>query len=94
VRQRFWRRLLDGYGKASANCPGESFCPSVRNLAELRELAASFTVSVGDTLGTWATSSQHFHEQHLNEQLRLLALFPKTSSEINASMTLSSMVMN
>ncbi|PWK30247.1 polysaccharide deacetylase family protein [Pseudomonas sp. OV226] len=84
VRQRFWQRLLDGYGKASANCPGEPFCPSVRNLAELRELAASFTVSAGDTLGTWVTSSQHFHEQYLNEQLRLAALFPKISSEIQS----------
>ncbi|WP_412072334.1 polysaccharide deacetylase family protein [Pseudomonas fluorescens] len=82
VRQRFWQRLLDGYGKASANCHGEPFCPSVRNLAELRESAASFTVSARDTFGTWATSSQNFHEQYLNEQLRLAALFPKTSSEI------------
>lgn len=82
VRQRFWQRLLLNYGKASADCHGAAFCAPVRNLGELRQLVAGFTADTSGTYGTWAQSSQVFHEQYLNEQLRLAALFPKISSEI------------
>ncbi|WP_025128463.1 polysaccharide deacetylase family protein [Pseudomonas sp. PH1b] len=82
VRQRFWRLLLNNYQLASRDCEGEAFCLAVRNLAQLRQLAASFTGRSKSTYGPWAEASARFHQQYLNEQLRLAALFPTVSSEI------------
>ncbi|POA29109.1 MULTISPECIES: polysaccharide deacetylase family protein [unclassified Pseudomonas] len=82
VRQRFWDRLLSNYRSASQNCEAELFCPQVRGLDDLRQQAASFTGEVVPAYAAWASVSRVFHEQYLNEQLRLAALFPRISSEI------------
>lgn len=82
VRERFWNRLLNNYRSASQDCEGEMFCPQVRGLGDLRQLAAGFTGDTSPAYAPWANASRIFHEQYLNEQLRLAALFPKISSEI------------
>ncbi|NBF07201.1 polysaccharide deacetylase family protein [Pseudomonas sp. Fl4BN1] len=82
VRQRFWELLLGNYRLASQDCDGAPFCLPVRNLGELRQLVASFTGESKSTYGAWAQASAQFHQQYLNEQLRLAALFPTVSSEI------------
>ncbi|BBN52195.1 polysaccharide deacetylase [Pseudomonas chlororaphis subsp. aurantiaca] len=82
VRERFWIRLLSSYHSASQDCEGAAFCPLVRNLDDLRQLAQGFTGTVSPAYDAWAQASRQFHEQYLNEQLRLAALFPKISSEI------------
>ncbi|KAF0862332.1 polysaccharide deacetylase family protein [Pseudomonas sp. LD120] len=82
VRQRFWALLLNNYRLASRDCEGTPFCLPVRNLGELRQLVASFTGESKSTYGAWAEASTRFHQQYLNEQLRLAALFPSISSEI------------
>ncbi|AAY95699.1 polysaccharide deacetylase family protein [Pseudomonas protegens] len=82
LRQRFWEQLLDNYRQASQDCDGEPFCLQVRSLGELRQLAASFTGASKAAYGAWGEASGQFHQQYLNEQLRLAALFPAVSSEI------------
>lgn len=82
VRQRFWELLLNNYRLASQDCEGAPFCLPVRNLGELRQLVVSFTGGSKATYGSWAEASALFHLQYLNEQLRLAALFPSVSSEI------------
>lgn len=82
VRQRFWALLLVNYQMASRDCGTAPFCQPVRNLAELRQLVAGFTGESKATYDAWAKASARFHQQYLQEQLRLAALFPTVSSEI------------
>jgi len=82
VRQRFWERLLGSYRSASQDCNGAAFCPMVRGLDDLRQLAGSFSGETNPAYASWAQASRVFHERYLTEQLRLAALFPKISSEI------------
>ena len=76
VRDGLWDRLLSTYRNASQNCDGEPFCPRVRSVADLRQLAAAFTGEISPAYAAWASKSQVFHEQVLNEQLRVAVLVP------------------
>lgn len=82
VRQRFWSRLLENYRAASSNCEGRPFCFPVADLGELRQRLKGFAVDPASAYWRWSLSSRQFHENYLNEQLRLAALFPRISSEI------------
>jgi hypothetical protein len=42
----------------------------------LRQLAAAFTGEISPAHAVWASKSQVFHEQMLNEQLRVAVLVP------------------
>ena len=84
VRQRFWKRLLDNYRLASGGCEGQPFCFSVGDVGELRQRLASFTVDTTSPYFRWSLASRRFHDAYLNEQLRLAALFPHISSEIQS----------
>ncbi|WP_447787913.1 MULTISPECIES: polysaccharide deacetylase [Pseudomonas] len=76
VREGLWDRLLMTYRNASQNCDGEPFCPRVRSVADLRQLAAAFTGEISPAYAVWASKSRVFHEQALNEQLRVAVLVP------------------
>lgn len=76
VREGLWDRLLITYRNASQNCDGEPFCPRVRSVADLRQLAAAFTGEISPAYAVWASKSQVFHEQVLDEQLRVAVLRP------------------
>lgn len=76
VRDSLWDRLLTTYRNASQNCDGEPFCPRARSVAELRQLAAAFTGEISPAYAAWASKSRVFHEQALNEQLRVAVLVP------------------
>lgn len=76
VRDGLWDRLLITYRGASQNCDDEPFCPRVRSVADLRQLAAAFTGEISPAHAVWASKSQTFHEQALNEQLRVAVLVP------------------
>ncbi|MDT9675621.1 polysaccharide deacetylase [Pseudomonas sp. JV414] len=76
VREGLWDRLLLTYRNASQNCDGEPFCPRVRSVADLRQLAAAFTGEISPAFAVWASKSRVFHEQALNEQLRVAVLVP------------------
>jgi hypothetical protein len=76
VRDGLWDRLLTTYRNASQSCDDEPFCPRVRSVADLRQLAAAFTGEISPAYAAWASKSQVFHEQALNEQLRVAVLVP------------------
>lgn len=71
VRQRYWQRLLANYGHASKDCP---HCEKIDSLNALRSQAAQAVI---------AELRIRFHQYYLYELLRLAALFPATSSEID-----------
>lgn len=83
VRQRFWQRLAGNYQLASQGCNSAPFCPAIHSVGDLRQAAADFNGAADAKYAAWAQSSARFHQQYLNEQLRLAALFPKISSEID-----------
>jgi hypothetical protein len=76
VRDGLWDRLLVTYRGASQNCDGEPFCPRVRSVADLRQLAAAFTGEISPAHAVWVSKSQTVHEQALNDQLRVAVLVP------------------
>lgn len=76
VRDGLWDRLLTTYRRASQNCDGEPFCPRVRSVADLRQLAAAFTGEISPAHAVWASKSRVFQEQVLNEQLRVAVMAP------------------
>ncbi|WP_367373756.1 polysaccharide deacetylase [Pseudomonas lini] len=76
VRDGLWDRLLTTYGNASQNCDGELFCPRVRSVSDLRQLAAAFTGEISPAYAVWASRSRVFQEQALNQQLRVAVLVP------------------
>lgn len=76
VRDGLWDRLLTTYRNAGQNCDGQPFCPRVRSVADLRQLAAAFTGEISPAYAAWASKSRVFHEQALNEQLRVAVLLP------------------
>lgn len=76
VREGLWDRLLITYRNASQNCDSEPFCPRVRSVEDLRQLAAAFTGEISPAYAVWASKSQVFHEQALDEQLRVAVLRP------------------
>ncbi|MCU0073270.1 polysaccharide deacetylase [Pseudomonas koreensis] len=76
VRDGLWDRLLTTYRNASQNCDEQAFCPRVRSVADLRQLAAAFTGDISPAHARWASNSRGVHEQLLNEQLRVAVLQP------------------
>lgn len=76
VRDGLWDHLLSTYRNASQGCDEQVFCPRVRSVADLRQLAAAFTGDISPAHALWANNSQSVHEQILNEQLRVAVLLP------------------
>lgn len=76
VRDGLWDRLLTTYRNSSRDCDEQAFCPRVRSVADLRQLAAAFTGDISPAHALWASKSQGVHEQVLNEQLRVAVLVP------------------
>lgn len=76
VRDGLWDRLLNTYRNASQDCDGQPFCPRVRSVADLRQLAAAFTGDISPAHALWASKSQGVHERMLDEQLRVAVLHP------------------
>ncbi|MFK3649059.1 polysaccharide deacetylase family protein [Lysobacter enzymogenes] len=84
IRARLWHRLADNYRLASRACaPREPFCAPAGDAAALRALAAGFDAAPAPAYAAWRADAARFHRIYLDEQLRLAALFPRTSSEID-----------
>lgn len=83
IRNRLWSRLFDNYQFAQKNCDQDaSFCVLVDDLPMLRQRAAEFKVADDSFYAQWAAPAAAFNQRYLNELLRMAALFPVTSSEI------------
>jgi len=83
VRQRMWQRLLTSYNAAQQSCDEDaSFCFYVVDMDSLQKAAGKFRVADDSFYVRWADPARAFNERYLDEQLRLAALLPQTSSEI------------
>lgn len=67
---------MNTYSNARQNCDEQLFCPRVRSVADLRQLAAAITGDISPAHALWVSKSQGIHEQILNEQLRVAVLLP------------------
>lgn len=83
VRTRLWTRLFENYQFAQKSCDQDaSFCVLVDDLPMLRQRAAEFKVADDSFYARWAAPAAAFNQRYLSELLRMAALFPVTSSEI------------
>lgn len=83
VRNRLWTRLLENYQFAQKSCEQDaSFCVLADDMDQLRERAVEYQIADDSFYASWAKPSEAFHTRYLNELLRMAALFPQTSSEI------------
>lgn len=84
IRGRYWKRLTGNYLNASANCtPSAPFCVKVHGEADFMNAAKAFAVPADSPYRAWSSQARTFHNTYLDELLRLAALFPKVSSEID-----------
>lgn len=84
IRARFWQRLSANYRLASRSCaPREPFCVAAEDAAGLRTLAMAFDEAPDRSYTAWRADAVRFHRIYLDETLRLAALFPRVSSEID-----------
>ncbi|MGJ7904304.1 polysaccharide deacetylase family protein [Lysobacter sp. 1R34A] len=84
IRARFWQRLSANYRLASRSCaPREAFCAAAEDAAALRKLAMAFDETPDRAYAAWRVDAARFHRIYLDETLRLAALFPRVSSEID-----------
>lgn len=76
------KNLYSNFIHAQASChTAEPLCASVANWAELEKLAEDYTPD--PSLASWFEASQTFFSYYLYEQMRLAALFPNITSEID-----------
>lgn len=71
VRRRYWQIMYNNYRVASQDCAS---CTVANSMNTFRVLVAKANVN---------DSRARFHQHYLGEQLRLAALFPSISSEID-----------
>lgn len=84
MRTIYWQRLAANYRLAAAHCaPKEPFCVESDSEAAFRKAASDFAVNSQDRYAAWYQAAQPFHRVYLDELLRLAALFPRISSEVD-----------
>ncbi len=83
IRTRLWLRLFENWKAAEKSCEVDaSFCVLVDDVPMLRQRAAEYKVADDSFYARWAAPADAFNQRYLNELLRMAALFPQTSSEI------------
>ncbi|MBC9879688.1 polysaccharide deacetylase family protein [Bradyrhizobium sp. INPA01-394B] len=85
VRRRLWRILAANYAIAIEGCGISGvFCPVNTEAQDLRNAALALSESsVDERYRPWLYDAIKFHKIYLRELLRLAALFPRVSSEID-----------
>ncbi|MGE5515278.1 MAG: polysaccharide deacetylase family protein [Bacteroidota bacterium] len=75
--------LLDNFKIASRNCSAdEPFCPAVVNADALAAAGNGLAAQAPQPYQPWLAAAQGFHRTYAAEIVRLAALFPTISSEI------------
>ena len=83
IRTRLWSRLFDNWKAAEQSCAADaSFCVLVDDVPMLRQRAGEYKVADDSFYVRWAAPADAFSQRYLNELLRMAALFPQTSSEV------------
>jgi peptidoglycan-N-acetylglucosamine deacetylase len=84
VRDRLTRVLFENYKAASKTCvTDDPFCPPVASSAALFGSALAVDSAVPAKFRPWLENARLFHRRYAGELIRLAALFPKVSSEID-----------
>lgn len=84
LRAIWWQRLARNYALASTEChAGEPFCAPVHDVASFHAAARAFNAAPAPAYARWYADASQFHHVYLDELLRLAALFPRISSEID-----------
>jgi peptidoglycan/xylan/chitin deacetylase (PgdA/CDA1 family) len=85
LRERLLTRLFENYRRARQSCvPDEAFCPPVDSPAALVEQGRLLASQLPARYRPWFAGADAFHRRYAGELLRLAALFPKVSSEIDS----------
>ena len=83
LRLKLWQRLWENFDHAQKSCEQDaSFCYAVDDLPMLRQEALAFKVEDDSFYTHWAEPARAFNRTYLDELLRMAALFPQISSEI------------
>lgn len=83
IRTRLWTRLFENWKAAEKSCDADaSFCVLVDDVPMLRQRAGEYKVADDSFYARWAAPADAFSQRYLNELLRMAALFPQTSSEV------------
>ncbi len=84
LRERWWQQLARNYALASRDCAADPlFCAPPEAAADFRRAAQFFTAAPTSVYAAWFADAAHFDRVYLDELLRLAALFPRTSSEVD-----------
>jgi peptidoglycan/xylan/chitin deacetylase (PgdA/CDA1 family) len=84
VRDRLLARLLENYRAAAAGCAAdEAFCAPVAGSSALIEASRTLPGHLPEKYRAWFANADTFHHQYAGELVRLAALFPKVTSEID-----------
>lgn len=76
--------LVENFNAANSTCGKKSeYCQSVSSYEDLTKFAGTITASIPENLKAWNNTEQKFYEQYIYEQMRLAALFPEITSEID-----------
>lgn len=84
VKQKLMAKLFTNWNVASASCtPKEMFCPKIDSQKKLVEAGRTLSATLPDAYRNWYANAQTFDERYAGELVRLAALFPVISSEID-----------
>ncbi|MFC4160585.1 polysaccharide deacetylase family protein [Chitinimonas lacunae] len=84
VRDRLADTLLANFKTASADCgSGTPFCETAGSRAALFAAGARLAERIEPRYRPWLDNARQFHRRYAGELVRLAALFPKVSSEID-----------
>lgn len=84
VRNQLTAHLLQNWRIAAADCANsEVFCDKISTAPELLTAAKGLEGKLPESYHNWHNKAQLFHKSYAGELIRLAALFPKVSSEID-----------
>lgn len=84
IRDRLLDNLFKNYQNASKRCSAaEPFCAALSSRGSLTEAGKALPGNLPDRYRSWFGNAQLFHRRYANELIRLAALFPKVTSEID-----------
>lgn len=85
VRDRLASVVLDNLKAASKGCaPRELMCETIDSRDALFERGRTLEAHLPSSFRPWLDGARKFHRRYAGELIRLAALFPKVSSEIEA----------
>jgi peptidoglycan-N-acetylglucosamine deacetylase len=84
VTKELAARIMMNWALAAKTCDkSELFCPAARDFKDLAAAGLTMTNSLPPEYRNWHANAEQFHQKYANELLRLAALFPAVTSEID-----------